>query len=151
MNVRPRVRSLHAATPVAILLAVASTMALLVTACSSDDTSDAQPAPDASVFVPGGFDELPRYRGSEEIGTRSTEGDVVTQSFSAEGTSPELVIEFYRDELTGWEETPTDDVGETLRTEFRRDGKRLELSATTIDVAGPDQQPTVQYSFVYHQ
>jgi hypothetical protein len=139
------------AKPLLILVAAATAMALLLPACSGDDSSDAQPAPDASVFVPGEFDELPRYRGSDEIGTRSTDGDVVTQSFSAEATSPELIIEFYRDELTGWEETPTDDVGEALRTEFRRDGQRLEVSATTIDMAGPDQQPTVQYSLVYHQ
>lgn len=151
MNLRPRVRSIRAAKPLVMLVAAAAATALLLPACSGDDSSDAQPAPDASVFVPGEFDELPRYRGSEEIGTRSTDGDVVTQSFSAEGTSPELIIEFYRGELTGWEETPTDDVGEALRTEFRRDGQRLEVSATTIDMAGPDQQPTVQYSLVYHQ
>jgi hypothetical protein len=131
------------------LLAVA---VLLVAGCRTGGPGDAQPAPEVSGFRQGGFDELPRYRGSEELGVVSEDGDVVTQSFSAEGTSPELVLDFYRKELEGWTSLGREDVGDALREDFRDgDGNRLEVSATTLSQGGSDLQPTVQYSLVLHQ
>lgn len=123
-------------------------------ACSNDtEPGDAQPAPDVSSFAPGGFDDLPRYRGSQEAGPRSEDGDVVSQSFFVEGATPEMVINFYENELQGWENRGVRDVGEALTAEFREpgeDGRRLEVSATKTESGGLDHTQTLQYSLVLH-
>ncbi len=142
---RPRrVRVLAAA-------AILGLMAVPIVGCSNDRT-DAQPGPDVSGFVAGGgFDDLPRVSGSKEIGRTSHDGDVTTQSFSAEGVTPELVMSFYEDELVDWSSPGVEDAGEALRQEFRSpSGERLEVSATVLSRGGSDRTQTVQYSLVYH-
>lgn len=134
-----------------LLGAVAVCGAALV-GCTATDPGDAQPAPNASEFVTGGFDELPRLQGDEPIGPRSEDGDVVTQSFRAEGLEPEDVMSFYEEELTGWEPSGVRDVGEALRQEFDGpDGQRLEVSATVLSQGGLDMTQTLQYSLVLYQ
>ncbi len=127
---------------------------LVPIACSNDNGStvgDAQPAPGVSTFKPGGFDDLPRYRGSRDAGTRSEDGNVVSQSFFVDGADPELIIEFYRSELSGWEFAGEHDEGDALTAEFTEPGdggRRLEVSATSVDNAPDDT--TAQYSLVLH-
>ncbi|MEZ5239085.1 MAG: hypothetical protein R2716_09100 [Microthrixaceae bacterium] len=78
-----------------LALVLASLLALAAGACSGDsaESNDAQPAPEVSTFAPGGFDDVPRYRGSQEAGPRS-EADVVSQPFFVEGADPQMVIDF---------------------------------------------------------
>ena len=131
-------------------------LVVLPVACTNGDNSDpidAQPAPGVSTFKPGGFDDLPRYRGSTEAGSRSEDGGVISQSFFAEGTDPQLIIDFYRSELQGWDFSGERDVGNGLTAEFTEtgeDGRRLEVSATRSaeDATGVDA--AVQYSLVLH-
>ena len=136
-----------------VAAAASAVLVMAVAGCTSgSDPNDAQPAPNASEFLTGGFDELPRLQGDEPIGARSEDGDVVTQSFRAEGLAPEDVLAFYEEELTGWETPGARDVGDALRQEFRGPrNQRLEVSATTLSQGGLDQRPTVQYSLVLHQ
>lgn len=133
-------------------LIVVLAAAVVSAGCTSTDPGDAQPAPNASEFVTGNFDDLPRLRGDEPIGPRSEQGDVVTQSFEAEGLAPEDVMSFYEEELTGWETPGARDVGDALRQEFTGpDGQRLEVSATILSRGGLDTTQTLQYSLVLYQ
>ena len=132
--------------------ASAAVLGALLVGCTATDPGDAQPAPNASEFVTGGFDELPRLQGDEPIGPRSEDGDVVTQSFRAEGLAPEDVMDFYEEELSGWEPSGVRDAGDALRQEFDGpDGQRLEVSAVVLSRGGLDMTQTLQYSLVLYQ
>lgn len=138
-----------------LALVLASLLALAAGACSGDsaESNDAQPAPEVSTFAPGGFDDVPRYRGSQEAGPRSEDGDVVSQSFFVEGADPQMVIDFYRNQLQGWEFSGERDVGDALTAEFTEPGeggRRLEVSAGVTNRGGLDMTQTLQYSLVLH-
>ncbi len=134
-----------------LFLIVAGTLLVLLAGCTND-SQDAQPNPAGSDFVSGGFDDLPRYPDSEPIGTRSEDGDVVTQSFKVTGASQEMIVSFYEEELTDWEATGPEQAGEALRAEFlAEDGTLLELSAVVLSQGGIDVTQTIQYSLVLRQ
>lgn len=154
--------------------ALAIAVLTLVVGCSSDDESvidDSQALPgdgsavDEDVTVPGDasivptsddpstaneeFEGIRLYPGSEAIGSRTVDGSVVTQSFTVTGPLPATVLSHFANTLEGWEQGEIEDVGEALRTEFRQDGSRLEVSATVRDDTGLEE--VVQYSLVLHE
>ncbi len=74
--------------------------ALVLAGCGPGDPDPAaQPVPNATTFEPGRFDDLPQFPRSEPVSARNEEGGVVVRSYKARGTSPERILEFYRDSL----------------------------------------------------
>ncbi len=143
------------AVPLAV---VAGTLALLIGGCAPRDTDPAaQPAPDVTTFEQGRFDELPQFPRSDPVGPRTEKDGVVARSYRARGTSPEQVLEFYRDALDErWQMvTPIERLGPgTFRAEWVADDYRLLVSATregTLDAPDDAANPAVaQYSLTLH-
>ena len=138
--------------------AVTGSLALVVAACASRGTEPAtQPAPDVTTFEQGLFDDLPQFPRSDPVGPRTDKDGVVTRSYRARGTSPDQVLEFYREALDeGWNMvTPIERVGVgTFRAEWVREDHRLLVSATreeTLDPPDDAANPVVsQYSLALH-
>lgn len=137
---------------------VAATLALLIAGCAPrDGDSAAQPAPDVTTFEQGRFDDLPQFPRSDPLGPRTEKDGVVARSYRARGTSPEQVLEFYRDALAErWHmATPIEKLGAgTFRAEWVTDDYRLLVSATregTLDAPDDAANPVVaQYSLSLH-
>lgn len=141
-------------TPARSVAAGVCALILLTTAACSDDTDppEAQPAPDVSAFREGGFDEIPRYSRSEPVGTRTSEGDVIAQSFKATGATPQDIMDFYETNLGGeWVlegEIERLGVG-TYRGDWRNGDHRLRVSATpesSLDEEDSADPVIAQYS-----
>lgn len=123
-------------------------------ACGGDDQGpEAQPDPDASRFVEGDFDDLPRYPRSEPFGPKSEKRGIITQSFRATGATPDAVIEYFRTAMQqrGWE--PAEPVfrdDTASRVDFVTDEHRLEVSAVVADANDSEStdNAAVQYSLV---
>lgn len=131
-------------------------MAVLVTlgliGCGADSNvvapggapGDAQPTPGASFYTSGTFDDIPLPRGATEIGTKTEEDGVITQSFSVTATGPDLVMDFFVGELAdrGWVSVvPVEARGaDTLFGAWERDGRRLEVSAGPAPGIADDTQ-----------
>jgi hypothetical protein len=81
------------------LVVVAS---FVIGACDDGDANPAQPAPRNTRFAQGLFDSIPRYPRSDPLSPASEQKGVVVQTFGVQGTTPELVLEWYTDELDGW-------------------------------------------------
>ncbi len=140
------------------LAAAAATLVLLIAGCAPrDGDPEAQPAPDVTTFEQGRFDELPQFPRSDPVGPRTETEGVVARSYRARGTSPEQVLEFYKDALDErWQMvTPIERLGEgTFRAEWVSDDFRLLVSATresTLDTPDDAANPVVsQYSLTLH-
>lgn len=121
------------------------------------DQPEAQPAPRASTFQPGAFDELPSYPRSRPAGPASEKAGAVTQSFLTTLTSPETVVRWYAENLApqGWavDEAPHPSGTTAWQAVLQKGGKRLEVSAApapTVEDRGVPSpgEVDVQYSLV---
>lgn len=136
----------------------AGLLALVLAGCGSGDGQPAtQPAPGVSTFEQGRFDELPQFPRSEPLGPRSEKDGVVTRSYEARGTSPERVLEFYREALDeGWNMvSPIEKLGVgTFRAEWVDEDYRLLVSATRGPAIDPpddaSNEVVAQYSLALH-
>jgi hypothetical protein len=122
-------------------------------ACGSDEPNADQPAPDASSFGRGTFDDLPSFPRSAPFAPRSEKDGVITQSWLAKGTTPEGVIDFFVDELAadGWR--PAEPVFRSdteSRADLVKGDQRLEISAgrVTNTPTSVEADGGVQYSLV---
>ena len=129
--------------------------ALAVAGCGRDEAREGtQPAPGTNTFEQGVFDDLPRFPRSEPLGPRTEEAGTVSQSFRAEGVTPEGVLDYYETALEGWEPVPeAARTAAPFRQRWARDDWTLVVSASEAP-ALPDQTPTAsgpvatQYSLV---
>jgi hypothetical protein len=131
----------------------AALLAAVLAGCGDDHPDAAQPVPDATVFDEVGFEELPRFPRSEEMGLRSSKAGVVTQSFRAEGASVERVMAFFEEALTGRGWLPAEPIHRADgpgRADYVREDDRLELSAIDVDDRDGDvgAEAVVQYSLL---
>lgn len=104
---------LGAALALGTLAACGSDAARTPSAAPAIGATTSSAAPSDGTFD-GDFDSLPRPDGAESVGARSQERDVTTQSFEAKGSTPEKLLDFFRDALArdGWEvDEPVDEVG----------------------------------------
>lgn len=140
--------------PTALRSVLLTAALVLASACGGDDGSDegAQPAPDATTFEQGGFDDLPRHPRSEAVGTRTETGGNVAQSFEVTGATPEQVLRFYEDALPplGW--LPLSDSGidisdRAAHGQWTREGELLVVSASSAPTLEDEGNEAVtQYS-----
>ncbi len=79
------------------LPALALAVAIVASGCGGEggDRPRAQPAPGAADFRGGGFDGVPRYPRSEELGAAVETNEVVTQTFSVPNAAPREIVEHY--------------------------------------------------------
>ncbi len=139
------------------LAVLTGALALVFAACAPRGEEPAtQPAPDVTTFEQGVFDDLPQFPRSDPVGPRTEKDGVVARSYRARGTSPDQVLEFYREALDGWNMvTPIERLGVgTVRAEWIRKDYRLLVSATrerTLDAPDDAANPVVsQYSLTLH-
>ena len=137
-------------------LAILVTAAVLVVACCGGDDAgtgaEAQPAPDATAFEGGAFDELPRHPRSDAVGERTDKDGTTAQSFEVTGATPEQVLRFYEESLPplGWlplSDSAIDVSERAARGQWVREGQLLVVSASnapTLDDAG--DEVVTQYS-----
>ena len=130
-------------------MAVVMASALAAASCgSSGSDSTAASTTQPNHPVPLQFDAIPRYPDSRTAGTLTREGTTTTQSFEADGTSPEQILAYYRDNLPGWTiiEAPHA-LGASSDADWRG---RWERSGASLDISsspGPGLGAgTVQYS-----
>lgn len=138
-------------------VARAAAAALIVAAlgaCGEDEEqAETQPAPAVTTFEQGRFGDVPLFPRSEPIGPRSEKREVVARSYRARGTTPEGVLEYYRDALDQQRWTmlgPIKQIGVgSYRAEWASGDRRLRVSATRapgFDSEAPSEQALVQYS-----
>ncbi|MDP8992415.1 MAG: hypothetical protein M3N31_05080 [Actinomycetota bacterium] len=127
-------------------------LALVVAGCGGDrqEREGAQTAPAVTTFEQGRFDDLPLFPRSDPIGPRSEKEGVIARSYTARGTTPERLLQFYEDKLTQWRQVePVRKFGtSSYRAKWARDNWLLEVSSgasPALDDAGDAQ---VQYSLV---
>jgi hypothetical protein len=134
------VRRLLAPIGVVIVLACA--------ACGSGGRPHAQPAPGATGFHAGSFDELPRYPGSDPLEPTQDSGGVETRSFKADGTGPEQVVRWYVAHLEGWhQDGAVHSDHESWIGEWNDGAHVLRVTAAPAPTLGGPE--TVQYSLQY--
>lgn len=146
----------HAARSTIILAAAG----LALTGCGDDQAVDdgppvdqenggEVPTPGNTAFTAGEFDGVDLPRGADEAGTKTERDGVISQSFFAQQTSPEQIMDFFSTSLEtdGW--TVVEPVSargtDSLAGAWTRDGRRLEISALLAQ--GVDRERT-QYSVV---
>ncbi len=119
-------------------------------ACGGDRRPETQPAPPGTTFQRGNFDDLPLHPRSEPVGEKTEKDGVVARSFMVTGATPQGVLEWYRDNLPGWEpiEAPAAIGQGTYRGRWARDGYFLVVSATAAPTLPSDAANSVssQYS-----
>ncbi len=130
----------HAARPT-IFLAAAG---LALIGCGDDQaTQDGAPVdqenggevptPGNTAFTAGDFDGVELPRGAEEASEKVERDGVISQSFFAQQTSPEQIMDFFSSSLEtdGWTVAePVSSRGtDSLAGAWTRDGRRLEISA----------------------
>jgi hypothetical protein len=125
---------------------------LALTGCgdAGQEREGTQPAPAVTTFEQGLFEDLPLFPRSDPIGPRSEKDGVVARSYTARGTTPERLVRYYEDNLTGWRQVePSRRFGtSSYRAKWARDDWFLEVSSgasPALDDAGDAQ---VQYSVV---
>lgn len=133
---RATTRGARLLSPLAVLLVIAP-------ACGSDDIGKtAQPTPDASTFVRGSFDELPRYPRSDPLGPVSRKRETIARSYRARAATPEQVLDYFNRELegAGWAavEGPRAIGKTTWRGRWRRGDEVVVVSATNAPTLGDD-------------
>ena len=108
--------------------------------CGGDEPDRTQPAPNATTFELGRFDDLPHPPRSDPLGPRADAGGAVTRSYRVVGTAPERVIEFYVEALParGWAATgPVERLGTgTYRGVWNADGQELTVSSSVAPTLG---------------
>lgn len=91
------------------------------------------PTPGITAFTAGDFDAIELPRGADEASEKSERDGVVSQSFFAQQTSPEQIMDFFSDSLAleGWEVVePVSQRGtDSIAGAWAKDGRRLEVSA----------------------
>lgn len=134
------------------LVGTAVVAVVLLVGCGGDgEPPEALPSTDDTTFATGRFDDLPRYPRSSPLGERHEEGDVVAQSFKADGATPEMVLRWYAERLDGWTvvESPHRIGVGTFRGRWS-DGDHVLVVSSTEAPAVTEQPtgagPTVQYS-----
>lgn len=107
------------------------------------------PAPGITAFTAGDFDAVELPRGADEASEKTERDGVLSQSFFAEATSPEQIMDFFERSLPGdgWEvaEPVTARGTDSLAGAWTKDGRRLEVSAVLAQ--GVEDERT-QYSLV---
>jgi hypothetical protein len=131
-----RLRHVGTTAALACLLAVAG--------CGDDDgtTPEAQPAPDATTFEEGDFEDLPLPPLAEPFGERSEEDGIVTRSFVIRNRTPEDVMTFYETELSEAQvvTAPEQSGADTLRAEWLLDdGRTLLVTSLPAPTAEGDE------------
>ncbi len=131
-------------------LLAATLTALLAGACAGTDetTPDAQPSTEATVFVGGAFDSIPRYPRTEEAGSLTEEAGVSTQSFTVRNTRPRDIIDFYAarlEELWQVSQEPEEVGNGTFRGVWVQGERELLVTTAPAPTAGGDEV-TAQYS-----
>ncbi len=146
-----RSRSVHRRRSRLARLVVVTSLLLLpiATACDSGSSaSSATTTGPAESVVPAQFEALPRYPDSRDVGSMSRSGATTTQSFEVTGPTPEQILDYYRDQLTGWTNTePAHPLGTSSQAAWRgrweQSGADLVVSSSP---AGGLGSGTVQYS-----
>jgi hypothetical protein len=130
---------------------VAATL-LTGAACDGGDSSPTQPAPRNTRVQDGLFDRIPRYPRSDPFAPASEQEGVTVQSFGVPGTTPEVVLDWYADELEGWTivRRPQPFGPSAWRGVWEREDQRLLVSAGPAPTFEQDpadiEQSTTQYS-----
>lgn len=118
-------------------------------AVPADEGGDALPSPDVSAFTAGDFDAIELPRGADEASEKTERDGAFSQSYFAEATSPEQIMDFFTDslELDGWEIVePVSRRGtDSFAGAWAKDGRRLEISAVLAQ--GVEKERT-QFSVV---
>ena len=100
---------------------------------AAEDDGGALPTPGMTEFTAGEFDDIPLPRGADEASEKTERDGVISQSFFAQQTSPEQIMDFFSDSLDadGWTVVePISSRGtDSLAGAWARDGRRLEISA----------------------
>ena len=97
----------------------------------------------------GEFDDIPLMPRSEPVSELSEKDDVTVQSYMVKNRSPEHVIEFYRDTLTGWTligEADRGESGRAHRATWRDEGFELGVSAAPAPTLEENGEVRTQYS-----
>ena len=117
-----------------LALAGAVFVSLAVAGCAPSDEGT-QPAPAVTTFEQGDFANVPLPPRAEPVSNRSEEAGVVARSFAVRDTSPEAVLEFYREQLpaTNVVEAPHEIGVNSFRGRWLVDGRELTVSATVAD------------------
>lgn len=133
---------LRNATRPTLLFAVAAALALA--GCGDDQATTADvpvdqenggevPAPGVTAFTAGGFDAIDLPRGADEASEKTERDGVLSQSFYAQQTSPEQIMDFFATSLAedGWEVVePVSSRGtDSIAGAWAKDDRRLEISA----------------------
>lgn len=147
----------HAARPTIILAAAG----LALVGCGDDQAADggapagqdnggAIPSPEITGFTAGGFDAIDLPRGADEAGEKTERDGAISQSFFAQQTSPEQIMDFFSSSLEtdGWTVAePVSSRGtDSFAGAWTQDGHRLEISALLAQ--GVENERT-QFSVVF--
>jgi len=91
------------------------------------------PSPAVTAFTAGDFDAIDLPRGADEASEKTERDGVLSQSFFAQQTSPEQIMDFFTTSLAedGWEVVePVSSRGtDSIAGAWAKDGRRLEVSA----------------------
>jgi hypothetical protein len=91
------------------------------------------PSPGATAFTAGDFDAIELPRGADEASEKTERDGVISQSFFAEATSPEQIMDFFSTSLAedDWEVVePVSSRGtDSIAGAWAKDDRRLEISA----------------------
>lgn len=133
-----------------LVSALAAVLALGGCSDREEQREGTQPAPAVTTFEQGRFDDLPLAPRSDPVGPRSEKEGVVTRSFSAKGTTPEQVLRFYEQNLTGWRQLePVHEVGtSSYRATWAQGEWLLEVSSGRAPALDAPLEAQVQYSLV---
>ena len=98
-----------------------------------DDDGGEVPTPGMTGFTEGEFDDIALPRGADEASEKTERDGVISQSFFAQQTSPEQIMDFFSTSLDadGWTVVePVSSRGtDSVAGAWTRDGRRLEVSA----------------------
>lgn len=139
------------------LLGVIPLVALsFLTGCGDDAVPPAAaPSGDGPTFVSGEFGAIPIHPLAEQVGPKSTNGDVTAQSFVARNVSRDQLFGWYEERLDGWDQVePPRAVGDApnaaTRSRWVKGDRRLIMTVSNAPTLAGDESadddPTVQYS-----
>lgn len=91
------------------------------------------PSPEVTAFTAGEFDAIELPRGAAEASQKTETDGAISQSFFAQQTSPEQIMDFFSSSLNeaGWDVVePVSSRGtDSIAGAWAKDGRRLEVSA----------------------
>lgn len=130
---------------------VLSVVTVSSASCSGSGSGTAdQPAPDASSFVPGDFENIPRPAASVPFGPPSRQGNATVQSFKVEGLGAQALLDFYAQGLPaqGWQEAkaPVQVGTADWQGTWTKANVTLQVSASPDPGGGPGTQS--QYDLI---